>query len=93
MIGGGKAHVHTLVSMAQSQFMDALNSGADIPETIQSFASLGGWGAHSQNEERDLHRWLKNLHQISLEPYFLKLKLEVGMHKGHFLISQNAYAI
>lgn len=81
MIGSGKTHVHTVVSMAQSQLMDAINAGTDVPEAVRSFASLGAYGAQCQNEERDLHKWLSNLHQISLEPYHIQVKVEVGIDR------------
>lgn len=71
--------------MAQSQLMDALEADRDVPETVRCFASLGAFGAHTHNEERDLHRWLKNLHQISLEPYYIKLEVEVGASEIVFL--------
>ena len=64
--------------------MDALEADRDVPETVRCFASLGAFGAHTHNEERDLHRWLKNLHQISLEPYYIKLEVEVGASEIFF---------
>ena len=38
-------------------------------------ASLGSGGAWPSNIERDLHRWLRNLYDVRLEPSFLKLDL------------------
>ena len=72
MIGTGRAHVHTVVSIAQAQCMD----GPTVP-AVQAFASLGGGGLHPSNEERDLHRWLKNLYQIDMEVYTVRMNLQV----------------
>ncbi len=72
MIGTGRAHVHTVVSIAQAQCMD----GPAVP-AVQAFASLGGGSSHPSNEERDLHRWLKNLYQIDLEVYTVRMNLQV----------------
>ena len=72
MIGSGKSHIHTLAAVAQAQIRD----GLPVPDAIRAFASIGSCGAHSQNEERDLHRWLKDLHGLGLEIYYLPLKLE-----------------
>ena len=78
--------------MAQSQLMDALEADRDVPETVRCFASLGAFGAHTHNEERDLHRWLKNLHQISLEPYYIKLEVEGGASEIVFFIRCHVHA-
>lgn len=72
MIGSGKTHVHTVVSIAQAQLLDG-----PAPEAIQAFASLGNFGRNSSKEERDLHTWMKNLHNIELEVYFAKIPLQV----------------
>ncbi len=72
MIGSGKANVRTVVSIAQAQCLDAEPTPA-----VKAFASLGGFGKHSSKEERDLHRWLKNLHGIELETYNVRMRLIV----------------
>jgi hypothetical protein len=38
-------------------------------------SGLGTHGAHAQNVERDLHRWLVNLHNLRLQPYFIQMEL------------------
>lgn len=73
MIGSGQAHVRTVVSIAQAQMRDG-----EPPASIQAFASLGSFGRRNANEERDLHRWLKDLYNVSLEVYYLKLNLHVA---------------
>ena len=72
MIGSGKAHVHTVVSIAQAQSKDAPTTQA-----IAAFASLGTFGSNPSNEERDLHRWLRRIYDIELEVYPVKMVLQV----------------
>lgn len=45
---------------------------------IAAFASLGAHGAHPNNEERDLHVWLKGLHGMQLDVYFTTVQIEAG---------------
>lgn len=78
LIGHGKAHIHTCVSIAQAQAEDAKVAGLELPTTIAAFASLGSCGEHASSEERDLHRWLGKLHGIQVEPYSVRMNLEVG---------------
>ena len=72
MIGKGSAHVRTVVSIAQAQALDS-----EPPAAIAAFASLGSFGRCNSNEERDLHRWLKNLYNVSLEVYYTPFELQV----------------
>ena len=44
-------------------------------EALLSLASLGNHGRQTANQERDLHRWLKNLWGLELETYGLWLEL------------------
>ena len=46
-------------------------------KAIDAFASLGSAGSHPGNEERDLHRWMRNLWGLTLEPYTIYCDLEV----------------
>ena len=71
MIGQGQCHVRTVVAIAQSQHRDE----SALP-LIQAWASLGNFGQSSKNEERDMHRWLKNLFDLQLEVYWTSLKLQ-----------------
>lgn len=73
MIGTGKANVSTLVSVAQAQAQDG-----ELPEAVKAFASLGCWGKHRSNEERDMHRWLHNLYDRHLEVYHVDMELLAG---------------
>ena len=72
MIGSGQSNIRTVVSIAQAQRQDA-----KVPDVIEAFASLGSYGNHPQNEERDLHRWLRDHHNISLETYSAPMQLQV----------------
>ena len=76
MIGSGKSDIRTVVRIAQSQVEDG-----PVPPAIEAFASLGNWGAYSSNEEHDLHAWLKDLHGITLEVYYAKLKIQAIVSK------------
>ena len=62
--------MRTVVSIAQAQLLDG-----EPPPTIKAFASLGSFGQCNANEERDLHRWLKDLYNVSLEVYYTKFNL------------------
>ena len=73
MIGSGRSHIRTLTTVAQAQLEDS----GTVPEAIQLFASLGNYGAHPQNEERDLHRWLRRLHNLPLEIYTFPMRVNV----------------
>ena len=72
MIGQGQAHIRTVVASAQSQHKDET-----APPCVEAFASLGNFGSSSKNEERDLHRWLRNLFDLQLEVYWTSLRLQV----------------
>ena len=74
LIGSGKAHISTVASIAQAQNKDS----RPVP-AVAAFASLGSYGAHASNQERDLHRWLRNLHGSTMELYYTDFKLEVGV--------------
>lgn len=77
MIGRGKISVAAATELAQGVCADH-----KLPHAaIQAFASLGCGGQHPQNSERDLHRWVRNLYGIELEPYVLKLGLQIDSSK------------
>lgn len=43
--------------------------GQNTPLSVKAIASLGAWGSHSQNQERELHRWTQHLYDLKLETY------------------------
>lgn len=71
MIGSGKSHIRTVVSIAQAQSLDQ-----EPPPAVKAFASLGTFGRNNANEERDLHRWLQGLHGIQLEVYNVRFSVQ-----------------
>ena len=50
-------------------------------KAVEAFASLGSNGCHLQNAERDLHRWLSSLYGFQLQPYCLKIDLQLDSVK------------
>ena len=71
MLGQGQATVAQLATLARALVADGVPQ-----EALQAFASLGGDGKYSSNQERDLHRWLRNLWGFNLEPYPLPMWLQ-----------------
>ena len=54
---------------------------------IKSFASLGNEGQSRSNQERDLHRWMKNRWGFSLQGYTISLDLQVTVEKNGINVS------
>lgn len=71
MIGSGKTNVAHAQGLAAAMVRDGIPQ-----EAVTAFASLGSFGAHGSNAERDLHRWLRGLYGMTLEPYFIDVTLE-----------------
>lgn len=65
------ATVRTVASLAQSACLDGEPKAA-----VKAFATLGSGGKHWANEERDLHRWTKNLFDVSLDTYMVKFQVQ-----------------
>lgn len=77
LIGRGKVSVAAACELSQAICLDhPLPHGA-----IKAFGSLGTNGLHPQNAERDLHRWLKSLFGFKLQPYTLRLGLQINSTK------------
>ena len=77
LVGRGKMSVSAACELAGE-----IVSDHQIPhEAIRAFASLGANGKHPQNAERDLHRWLRALYGFKLEPYVIKMSLQVDNQK------------
>lgn len=72
MIGSGRSHIRTVVSIAQAQSLDQEPTPA-----IKAFASLGTFGKNSSNEERDLHIWLSRIHGIEVQVYHVDFTVQV----------------
>ena len=77
LVGRGKLSVASATEIARGVTEDH-----EIPNhAIRTFASLGCGGQHPQNCERDLHRWVKNLYGLQLQPYILHVDLQVDSAK------------
>lgn len=73
MIGRGRISISGAAGLARSIVADH-----EIPhEALKAFSTLGAEGAHDGNCERDLHRWLRNLWNFNLEPYTIRVNLDV----------------
>lgn len=78
LIGSGGLSVSAAVELASSVVADH-----QLPhQAIKAFSTLGADGAHPQNFERDLFRWLKNCFGMELQPYTIYLDLQVPQSVG-----------
>ena len=64
MIGCGRAGVAEICDISRAN--------------VHGLSSLGGHGKHQQNQERDLHRWVKGLHSMTLEPFQVPMLLNAS---------------
>ena len=71
MLGSGEATVSQLAKLARALVLDVPH------EAMIAFASLGADGRYQSNQERDLHRWMRNLWGFNLEPYPMWMELSV----------------
>ena len=67
-VGCGQMNPSELREHAQDLIEARFSSKA-----MDMIASLGAHGTSPANVERDLHTWLKNLHNVCLEPKLLKM--------------------
>ena len=73
MVGTGSISVSAAVDLASSIVEDH-----EMPNSaIRAFSSRETDNTHPQNAERDLYRWLKNLYNLKLQTYTIKLQLQV----------------
>lgn len=73
MVGSGRATIAEVCDMSRANVADGLYSKA-----LQGLSSLGGGGRHDQNQERDLHRWVKGMHGMTLEPFEVTMELNAS---------------
>lgn len=73
MVGRGDANVSVAAAVARAAHADGLDSSA-----LKALASCGAGGLFEANTERDLHRWLRGMNGLELEPYELTLDLQVA---------------
>lgn len=79
MIGNGRVSVAAAADLSRAHTAD---HGGNAPPAVLALATLGAGGAHRQNEERDLHRWVKDLYHLGMETYDVKMQLQVSRTKG-----------
>lgn len=72
LIGRGGLNVNVAMTVARSAVQDGSTCKA-----LQAMASCGKDGECEQNQERDLHNWLRGVWGFMLEPYCLQVPLEV----------------
>ena len=73
MIGEGRTGVAQIADPARAIVSDGLPN-----EAVQAFASQGTDGRYPSNQERDLHRWLRNLWNFNLEPHSVLIELDAS---------------
>lgn len=73
MVGCGRSSVAEVCDISRANVADGMHSKA-----IYGLNSLGGNGVHEQTQERDLHRWVKGLHGMNLEPLEVTMNLNVS---------------
>ena len=75
MVGRGSAHVETAAEIARAVEVDAASN--PIHDGVRQLAACGSHGKHSQNTEMDFQRLLRGANGLQLQPYNIKLKLQV----------------
>ena len=73
MLGTGRANVSEICDLARANLVDGVPSAA-----LEAFGSLGTSGKHENNQERDLHRWLKALWGVTLTVFKVPMYLTVA---------------
>ena len=72
-MGSGRASISAVADLSRAYLQD---SGSLAPDAVKAIASIGNWGVHSQNQERDLHRWVRNLYNIGIQTYEAKIQCQ-----------------
>ena len=88
MVGSGRATIAEVCDMSRANVADGLYSKA-----LQGLSSLGASGKHDQNQERDLHRWVKGMHGMTLEPFEVTMELNVSWFANRCIQTSIKYSI
>ena len=72
MLGGGATNVASAADIARAAEADGLERAA-----LQCLARCGAGGSCASNQERDMHRWLRGMRGLQLEPYKIQTMLQV----------------
>ena len=86
MVGSGRASISAVADLSRACLSDM---GAAVPEAVKAFASLGAWGTHSQNQERDLSRWVHQLYGFTIQTYGAKIDCQALVE--YFLFSNERH--
>ena len=76
MVGNGRASVAAVAELSRAYVED---SGDSVPDAVRAIASLGNWGSQTQNQERDLHRWVRNLYNLDIQTYEAKILCQASI--------------
>lgn len=79
MIGSGRTSIASASDFSRACVKDM---GKDAPAAVHALASLGSWGSHSQNQERDLHKWANQLYNLNLQTYDTQIPLQADNETG-----------
>lgn len=74
LVGKGDAHVQTVADIARAVTLDSSNS---VHSGLQKLAGCGANGKQDGNTERDFQRLVRGSNGFFLEPYNIKLTLQV----------------
>ena len=74
LVGKGDAHVQTVADIARAVTFDSSNS---VHSGLQKLAGCGANGKQDGNTERDFQRLVRGSNGFFLEPYNIKLTLQV----------------
>ena len=86
LVGRGGAHIETAAEIARAVEADSSsNTIHQIHQGVRQLAACGSHGKHNQNTERDFQRMLRGANGLQLQPYNIKLRLQVSqMNKSFF---------
>lgn len=74
LVGKGSAHIETVAQIARAVKSD---SQQPVHEGLQRIAACGAHGKHDANTERDFQRLLRGSNDFFVEPYSIRLTLQV----------------
>ena len=80
LVGRGRLDISCATDVARAVLQDGVEH-----EAISKLASFGAFGNSQSNTERDLHRNLKTLFGLCLQPYSIEVKLQARCFVQHTL--------
>lgn len=80
-----------MATAAELSRANVTDCGESTCLAVRALASLGANGQQPQNQERDLHRWVKGLYNLELSTYDVVMRLQVfGINSVQsFLVSNS----